>query len=174
MPSNRDIQIPGESIIALRRSLVRQSGVEAAARALQEAGHAAGDALHERLRRTADQELDGVPSATFWDRLNGLFRELGWGSVEHQELHPGVGALVARDWFEAAGAARPNAWFTTGVLANILGHVAGQEVAVLQVECPDRTPGCCRFLFGAGAVLQEVYEGLSQGEDVDATIGALG
>src|SRR5690606_30154703 len=100
MESNRDIRIPATALIALRRALVRELGAEAAAPAIQEAGHAAGDALYERLVRG----LDGDPAATsshhFWKRLDSLFRELGWGSMEQEELHPGVGALVAREWFE--------------------------------------------------------------------------
>jgi predicted hydrocarbon binding protein len=175
MSSNRDIRIPAQSILSLRRSLVRAVGAEAAARALQDAGHSAGDVLYERLGRALEADQVGAtPRATFWDRLAALFRELGWGTLEHQELHPGVGALVGRDWFEADAESRhPTCHFTTGVLANILGRVAEEDVAVLQVECPDGSPGCCRFLFGNGDVLQGVYGALRSGRDLDAALGAL-
>lgn len=174
MAATRDIRIPADSILTLRRSLVRQLGAEAAGRALQEAGNAAGDAIHDRLARTGD-DLAGTPRESFWARLTGLFRELGWGTLEHQELHPGVGALVAREWFEVdRDARRPSCPFTTGVLANILGRVAGGDVAVLQVECLDAAPGCVRFLFGSGDVLQAVYGGLREGRDLDAALATLG
>lgn len=176
MASKREIRIPADSVLALRRSLIRELKGATAARVLQDAGSAAGDALYDRLERGADGAAIGdTPHASFWSRLNDLFRELGWGSIEHQQLHPGVGALVARDWFELDPEAnRPTCHFTTGVLANILGRVADAEVAVLQVECEDGTAGCCRFLFGAGPVLNEVYGGLREGRDLQATIGALG
>lgn len=173
MAATRDIRIPADTILTLRRALVRELGAEAAGRALQEAGHAAGDAFHDRLARGDD--LGQTPSASFWDRLAALFRENGWGAVEHHALHQGVGALDARDWFEVdASAKRPSCPFTTGVLANILGRVAGGEVAVLQVALPDGAPGGCRFLFGGPDVLQRLYGGLREGRDLEAALGALG
>lgn len=174
MAATREIRFPADAILAIRRSLVREVGAEAAGRALQEAGNAAGDALFDRLSRAADALAD-TPSASFWDRLAGLFREMGWGTVEHRDLHPGVGALDARDWFEVDPAARrPSCPFTTGVLANVLGRVAGGEVAVLQVPLPDGTPGGCRFLFGGAAAVERLYGGLREGRDLEAALSALG
>jgi predicted hydrocarbon binding protein len=175
MASNRDIRIPADSILALRRSLTRQLGAQPAAQALQEAGHAAGDVFYERLARAGGDDVGAMSRAGFWGRLGGLFREAGWGTLEHHELHPGVGAVVCHDWFEVdPEARRPSCFFTTGVLANILGRVAGGDVAVLQVPCDDDQPGCCRFLFGGGPVLQEVYTALREGRDLEASLGALG
>ena len=172
MASNREIRVPTDSIAALRTTLRQEVGAQAATVALQKAGHAAGNALFERLDR--DDGLSQTPQATFWSRLSGLFREMGWGTVEHEELHPGVGALVARDWFEVDSPARPNCPFSTGVLANILGRVAGQDVAVMVVACEDHTAGCCRFLFGAGPVLQQIYGELREGRELKASLVALG
>lgn len=172
MASTRNIQLPAHSIRALRRTLVREVGGETATLALQEAGNSAGDTLYERLGH--DDDLGEIPLAAFWDRLAALFRELGWGAVEHQAPHPGVGALVARDWFEVDESARSRSCpFTTGVLANILGRVAGSEVAVLQVACDEGGPGCVRFLFGAPQVLDRLYSGLREGRDVGAGLAAL-
>lgn len=173
MASNRDIRFPAASLLALRRALVREVGPEAATRTIRDAGHAAGDVLFERLTRE-DDAPDATPQATFWDRLAALFRELGWGSVEHQEPHPGVGALLARDWFEVdEQATYPVCAFTTGVLANILGRVAGGDVAVMVVGCENGEPRCCRFLFGSAAVLQSVHSGLREGRALQAALGAL-
>ena len=173
MAATRDIRMPADTILTLRRALVRELGAEAAGRALQEAGNAAGDALHDRLARGED--IGGTPSTSFWDRLAALFRENGWGTVEHRPLHQGVGALDARDWFEVdPGARRPSCPFTTGVLANILGRVAGGEVAVLQVPLPDGSAGGCRFLFGGPDVLQRLYGGLREGNDLQAALASLG
>lgn len=173
MPSTRDIRLPADSIIALRRALVRQLGAEAANRGLQDAGHAAGDTLFERLG--GNDAIGDTPRDTFWDHLAALFRELGWGSVEHSSPHPGVGALTARDWFEVdERSRRPACPFTTGALANILGRAGGGDVAVLSVPCEDGGAGCVRFLFGAPAVLDRLYAGLRDGAEVDATLGSLG
>lgn len=173
MAATRDIQLPAQSILAIRRALARQTDAATAIGALQEAGNSAGDALFDRLDHGAD-ELGDTPLETFWNRLAAVFRELGWGTVEHQSPHPGVGALVARDWFEIEeGARNPSCPFTTGVLANILGRAAGGEVAVLQVACEDHAPRCVRFLFGAPEVLDRLYSGLREGRDVEAGLAAL-
>lgn len=174
MAATRDIKLPADSILALRRSLIRQIGSEAAVRALQEAGNAAGDAFFDRLAPDPSA-LAETPHDSFWDRLAALFREVGWGNVQHESPHPGVGALVARDWFETDDAdTRPSCPFTTGVLANILGRAADGEVAVLQVPCEDGGARCVRFLFGAPAVLDRLYSGLREGQDVGAGLAALG
>lgn len=174
MESNRDIRIPASSIIALRRALIRELGMDAAAPALQEAGYAAGDALYDRLVRGFEEDVGVTSSASFWKRLSGLFRELGWGSLDQEEIHPGVGALVAREWFELEGGGTGTCAFTTGVLANLLGRVAGDDVAVMQAPCEDDEPGCARFLFGAGPVLQELYSGMREGRGLEASLTSLG
>jgi hypothetical protein len=174
MASTRDIRLPADSLIALRRTLVREVGAEAANRSLQEAGHSAGDALFDRLGAQSDGDIADTPTATFWDRLAALSRELGWGVLEHQSPHPGVGALTARDWFEVDDrAAHPTAAFTTGVLANLLGRAADGDVAVFQVSCPDG-PRCVRFLFGAPEVLERVYADMRQGADLETSLAGLG
>lgn len=176
MGTNRDIRIPADSIHAMRRSLHSELGAEPAGRALQEAGYAAGDVLFDRLTRSmSESDIGGTASTSFWERLSNLCRELGWGSLRHEQLHPGVGALVATEWFEVeSDRGRALCPFTTGVLANVLGRVAGQDVAVLQVDCADGDPACARFLFGAGGVLDSLYAGLREGRDVETSLGALG
>lgn len=173
MASNREIRFPAASVLALRTTLRQEVGTQAATLALQKAGHAAGDAIVQRLER--DEGLGDTPRGTFWTRLSSLFREMGWGAVEHEDVHAGVGALVATDWFEVdPAAATPTCPFSTGVLANVLGRVAGRDVAVMVVPCDDGDAGCCRFLFGAGPVLQQVYTALREGTELDASLGALG
>jgi predicted hydrocarbon binding protein len=175
MATNKDIRIPADSIQALRRSLVSDLGGQAAGRALQAAGFAAGDALFDRLTRTAgDEGIEATPSASFWDRLAALFRELGWGVIRHEDLHPGVGALVATEWFEVGTeTGRATCPFTTGVLANLLGRAAGADVSVLQVGCESEGAGCARFLFGSAAALDGLYSELREGQDLEAALGAL-
>lgn len=171
MASNREIRFPVASMLALRNTLRQEVGGQTATLALQKAGHAAGDALFERLEREGVHE---TPRDTFWAHLSSLFKEMGWGTVQHQDVHAGVGALVAHDWFEVEPGTTPTCPFSTGVLAKILGHLAGQDVAVMVVPCDDGTEGCCRFLFGAGPILQQVYSGLREGSELEAALGALG
>jgi hypothetical protein len=174
MATQRDVRIPADSIHALRRSLSSQLGSEAAGLSLQEAGYAAGDSIFERISATGSADAGSTPSRSFWDRLSTLFRDLGWGGVRHEELHPGVGTLVVTEWFEVDPGARQAACpFTTGVLANVLGRVAGQEVAVLQTACEDGEAGCARFLFGSADVLEGVYTGLREGRDLEAALSTL-
>ncbi|MDX1579747.1 MAG: hypothetical protein R3266_14780 [Gemmatimonadota bacterium] len=173
MATNREIRIPAASVLALRTTLRDEVGPEAATLALQKAGHAAGDTIFRRLDR--DESLAETPHATFWSRLSGLFREMGWGTVEHEDLHAGVGALTARDWFEIdPSMSTPACPFSTGVLSNVLGQLAGRDVAVMVVPCEDDGDRCCRFLFGAGAVLEQVYGELSEGGELATALDALG
>jgi predicted hydrocarbon binding protein len=176
MVTNRDIRIPADSILATRRALQREVGPEAAGRALQEAGYSAGDAIYERLRRTTDDDaLADTPSSAFWDLLSSIFREMGWGAMRHEEVHQGVGGLVATDWFEVEpDVDRPRCPFTTGVLANLLGRLADGDVAVMQVPCDEGQAGCARFLFGSQHVLDELYSGLRSGRDLAASLSSLG
>lgn len=175
MATQRDIRIPADSIRAVRRALSTAVGPDAAGRGLQEAGFAAGDALFERIARdTAADDAGSTPARSFWDRLAAMFRELGWGTMRHEEVHPGVGALVVTDWFEVdPSATRATCPFTTGVLANLLGRLAGGDVAVMQAECTGHQPGCARFLFGSADVLNGVYAGLREGRDLDAALSML-
>jgi hypothetical protein len=173
MATNRDIRIPADSIHALRRSLASELGAQAAGRALQEAGYAAGDFVFDRLmRNVGDDAVEGTPTNSFWTRLSTLFGDLDWGSVRHEEVHPGVGAVVATDWFEV-GPSRATCPFTTGVLANVLGRVAGGEVSILQIGCDGEEEGCARFLFGSAAALDGLYSGLREGQDLESALGAL-
>jgi predicted hydrocarbon binding protein len=175
MANSTDIRIPVDSIQALRSALSRELGTDAAARALREAGFAAGDAIAGKLDRgPSDQDVGETPATTFWDRFATLFREMGWGSLRHEELHPGVGAFTVTDWFEIDPASSSSACpFTTGVLANVLGSIAGRPVAVMQVPCPAQ-PGCARFVFGSASVLDEIYADLRDGQELDGALAALG
>src|SRR5687768_7157813 len=156
-PGNRppELAIPVASLAALRRSLALEVGADAAARALSAAGHAAGDALFPQLAAAPDEgataSVNGVSEAAFWRRLSNLFSTRGWGILGHAPVHQGIGSLESADWVEAdneAGAARPSCFFSTGMLANVLGNAAGAPIAVLEVECRSQGDARCRFLFG--------------------------
>lgn len=175
----QELALPVASLAALRKALARSVGADAAAVALQEAGVAAGDAFYEMLLRAPGGE-DGSaadwPETVFWRRFGELFERRGWGRIANETLHNGVGALDAFDWTESepdSGAQRPSCFFTAGLLANLLGRVSNDEVAVLEVECRSRGDSRCRFLYGAPEVLDLVYGRVRRGEPVDESIASL-
>jgi hypothetical protein len=91
-------------------------------------------------------------------------------------VHPGVGALDTIDWVEAdpeSSEARPSCFFTTGVLANLLGNVAGSNVAVLEVECRSTGHDRCRFMFGSAEALNALYSRVASGAAIDTALSEL-
>ncbi len=169
-----ELAIPVASLFALRQALVAEVGPDAAARALRAAGHAAGDAWYPRIH--GPDEDGALSEARFWRRMSQLFSSHGWGTLTHAAAHPGVGALDATDWVEAqpeAGESRPSCFFTTGLLANLLGNAAGSDVAVMEVECRSQGDARCRFMFGSADALNALYARVSSGDAVDAALTKL-
>lgn len=176
-PRTPELALPVASLAALRDSLVSSVGPEAAALALRQAGHAAGDALHRILAGTDPGSLAALPADRFWTQLSRLFSSRGWGQLSYAQVHSGVGALETVDWAEArvnANAGQPSCHFTTGVLANLLGQIANAEVAVLEAECRSRGDHRCRFLFGGADAVFAVYERIAAGDETDAALARLG
>jgi predicted hydrocarbon binding protein len=177
MPSNnrsQQVVLPARALAAIGGAIAEVIGPEAAAEALRAAGHAAGDAFHGLLAERHD--LAGLPAAEFWATLSQLFSSRGWGQLRYREAHPGVGSLETVDWAEARpeeALTQPSCHFTTGLLANLLGRIAGEEVAVLEVECRSRGDERCRFLFGSPDALFALYERVADGEGADRALEQL-
>jgi len=172
-----ELAIPVASLAALRDSLVSSVGPEAAALALRQAGHAAGDALHRILAGQDPRSLAALPADRFWAQLARLFSSRGWGQLSYSQVHSGVGSLETGDWAEARAevdTTQPSCHFTTGVLANLLGQIADAEVAVLEAECRSRGDQRCRFLFGGADAVFAVYERIAAGDEPDAALARLG
>jgi len=175
----QELALPVASLAALRRALARSVGGDAAAHALQAAGVSAGDAFYDMLiRLTGSDEEDPAdwPESVFWRRFGDLFERRGWGRIANEQLHRGIGALDAFDWVESepdSGAVRPSCFFTAGLLANLLGHISNDEVAVLEIECRSRGDSRCRFLYGAPETLDAVYGRILSGERIDESIASL-
>jgi predicted hydrocarbon binding protein len=173
-----EFTLPVSALAALREMLAAEVGTEAAAVALRAAGSAAGAELLRILggpRGTA--ELEALPADQFWSRLSLLFSSRGWGQLGYTEAHPGVGSLESGDWAEAdatAVADQPSCHLTTGLLAHVLGQLAGAEVAVLEVECRTRGDARCRFLFGGTDAVFGVYRQLADGASADAALQQIG
>lgn len=177
-----ELALPVASLAAIRQSLTEEVGPDSAASALRAAGYAAGDALYIALTQpfaagspSGTDTLGEVSADAFWRRLSQLFSTRGWGTLSHSAAHPGVGALDSTNWVEAVpdSEPRPSCFFTTGLLANLLGRAAGEHLAVLEVECRSAGHQHCRFLFGAPVTLDALYGRLRTGEPVDRSIAAL-
>lgn len=178
--STPEIALPTVSLVALRRALIEEVGADAAARALRRAGCAAGDALYPLLVGPAEGgEETGpaeMPGDVFWRNLGELLAARGWGRLDFEPVHPGVGALDSADWVEAdpdLGAVHPCCHFTTGMLANLLGRAAGGEVGVLEAECRSRGDLRCRFLFGNREALTAVHTALASGAGTEESLATL-
>ncbi|MBI4408194.1 MAG: hypothetical protein HY561_00705 [Gemmatimonadetes bacterium] len=179
LPTPPELALPVASLTALRQALLEEVGDDGAARALQRAGFAAGDAFFDLIARAAGGDAAQpahIAESLFWRRLSELFAARGWGRLAHEAVHAGVGALDSSDWIEAEtaqAAQRPNCFFTTGLLANLLGRTAGADVAVMEVECRARGDLRCRFLFGGASALEALYADLAAGRDLEASLAAL-
>jgi predicted hydrocarbon binding protein len=176
-----ELALPIAALHALRGHLAEEVGNDAAARALRAAGHAAGDALFAAFAASGGmlapdedamrERLAGIGSHEFWRRLAAFFAARGWGHLHFRQLHDGVGALESRDWVEAVGdASRPSCHFTTGALANLLGHVAAQPVAVLEAECRSQGDERCSFLFGASESIHVLFGDLTAGTGLEQAL----
>lgn len=173
----QEIALPAAALVALRESLIAEAGAEASANALRAAGYAAGDAFFRVLTAESTDDPAESPADQFWTRLSRLFASRAWGQLTYAELHPGVGSLTAGQWAEAGGessADQPCCHITTGLLANLLGNIAGADVAVLEVECRGRGDQRCRFLFGGADAVYAVYERLNAGDRADEAVAHIG
>jgi predicted hydrocarbon binding protein len=163
---------------ALRQNLLTHAPDQAVA-VLQETGYASGEgvfqAFAEWLRTT--QGLSGpdeVDAAHLNDVLGDFFRSAGWGTLEIAPLGVGALAVDSPDWAEAepGTAEAPMCFFSAGLLADFLGRLAGEAVAVMEVECRSRNDGRCRFLMATPDTLQRVYEAMTAGQTYEEALGA--
>lgn len=174
---SHELALPAAAFTALRQTLIAELGARRASGVIRQAGHAAGDALFRALAQPrGGTDLARLEASEFWLRLTQLFAARGWGTLQPGTPDPGVGALESSDWGEAdptAPARRPSCFFTTGLLANLLGQVADADVAVLEVECRSRGDERCRFLFGSPEALDAVHSRVATGEPPEYAIAQL-
>ncbi|MGH7673354.1 MAG: V4R domain-containing protein [Gemmatimonadales bacterium] len=137
---------------------------------LQEAGFAAGEGTYRAFSawlpgRTGVDRPEDLDADRLNEILSDFFADSGWGTLSMSPL--GTGALVvdSTDWAEAepGTAETPMCFFSAGLLADFLGRLSGETVAVMEVECRGRGDTRCRFLSATPEVLQQVYERMTQG-----------
>lgn len=175
------LTLPAGFLPAFRRALEQGRDPLEAAVLLRQVGYETGESFHaaleEWLSREGGDVPGGLPPEEFWSAFGRFWESLGWGTVRHVQLHPGIAALDCEGWVEAdsAGATgQPVCHVTTGVLADLLGRLAGSGVAVMEVECRSAGDQRCRFLFGGEAALGEVYRGMTEGLPYPDALSRLG
>lgn len=176
------VRLPAAFLPAMLRTLAQGRSPLDAATLLRQMGYETGEAFHDALEEWIGERLPGrspesLGADDFWEAFAGFWADFGWGTVRHVQLHPGVGALDCTDWIEAGAAGEAGhsgCHLTTGIFADLLGRVAGGDVAVMEVECASTGGGRCRFLFGGPEVLGTVYTGMTEGVPYDQAVARLG
>lgn len=178
LPEHHCVGLGRRALQQLRTSLERDSGAQAASY-LQEAGFAGGEELFSAYAAWLGAS-HGVPepgqldAGHLSDVLSRFFAETGWGTIAVTPLGDAVLALDSEDWAESSesgGAAYPSCHFTCGMLADFLGRMAGETVAVMEVECRTRGDQRCRFLAGSPDTLATLYDRMAQGMGYEEGLG---
>src|SRR5690242_7742637 len=139
---------------------------------LQEAGYAAGDGLYKAF--TAVNNPTDLDADLLGETLPEFFPTGGWGTVTISPVGTGALALDSSDWAEAnpGTAQTPMCFFSAGMLADFLGRLSEETIAVMEVECRSRGDERCRFLSATPDVLERVYNDMTAGRTYADALGA--
>jgi predicted hydrocarbon binding protein len=175
------VGVPATFLPALRQTLHNALG-DQGAQVLQEAGFACGDAAYEAFRewlldKTGVTQPEDLDAAFLGETLSDFFAQSGWGTLAIEPLGAAALALDAADWVEnvrnpSEPESEPVCHFTTGLLAAVLGRIAGSVVAVMEVEPSTQDRTVCRFLVGSPETLQIVFDGMTEGSDYQSLLTA--
>lgn len=175
------LRVPAAALTALHRALAQDRSPAEAAGLARQLGYELGESYYQAFQQwLGDQGVDTAPDQLaaddFWRHLGGFFASLGWGELRFDRLAPGVASLSSGEWPEAApgaGARQPTCHLSTGLLADLLGRVAGDDLAVMEVECRSRGDGTCRFVLGGSAALEQLYQSLRSGSSYQDAVAEL-
>lgn len=166
------LTIAPASLQILATVLVTALGEDGAAH-LRDAGFATGEALAAELRaRQAERGAPPPEALTIPDfdtATTALLRSAGWGTLAVDASRSTVTVLDVSEWSERGVAApgappvAPGAHFTTGLLAGYFGALAGEPLAVLEVEPAEPTPDRARFLMGSVETVDRLFDRLGRG-----------
>jgi len=176
-PATDGLTIGRGALRQLHQSLLRDAADHAAS-ILQDAGFAAGEGIYEAFRawlpsRTGVTEPQALEADRLNEVLSDFFRAMGWGSLTVGPLGVAALALDSSDWAEAqpGTAQTPMCFFSSGMLADFLGRLSGEPVAVMEVECRSRQDPRCRFLSASPDTLNAVYDQVAQGRSYEEALG---
>lgn len=175
------VGVPAALLPELRQSLQQTLG-EQAPQILQETGFACGATAYEAFSQwlrgaVGVHHPEDLDAEFLGETLSDFFSQAGWGTLRVEQLGPAALVIDAADWIENVRNATetesdPVCHFTTGLLAALLGRLAGSVVAVMEVEPRERAGNVCRFLVGAPETLQIVFDGLTEGSDYESLLTA--
>ena len=139
---------------------------------LQESGFAAGEGVYKAF--TATNNPADLDADLLGETLSEFFSNGGWGTVTISPVGTGALALDSGDWAEAepGSAQAPMCFFSTGMLADFLGRLSDQTIAVMEVECRSKGDARCRFLSATPEVLEKVYNEMTQGRTYEEALTA--
>src|SRR5204863_4392614 len=108
------------------------------------------------------------------ETLSEFFRTGGWGRVTITPVGTGALAIDSPDWAEAqpGTAQTPMCFFSAGMLADFLGRISDETIAVMEVECRTRGDARCRFLSATPHVLDKVYNEMTAGRSYVEALSA--
>ena len=134
---------------------------------LQEAGYAAGAGLFKTF--TASHNPADLDADLLAPTLSEFFTNGGWGAVTVTPVGTGALAVDSPDWAEAdpGTSQTPMCFFSAGMLADFLGRLSDETVAVMEVECRSKGDARCRFLSATPQVLERVYNEMTQGRSYE-------
>jgi len=137
---------------------------------LQEAGYAAGEGLYKAF--TAANNPAELDADLLAPTLSEFFTSSGWGAVTVTPVGTGALAVDSSDWAEAepGTAQTPMCFFSAGMLADFLGRLSEETVAVMEVECRSKGDERCRFLSATPVVLEKVYTEMTQGRTYEEAL----
>jgi len=137
---------------------------------LQEAGYAAGAGLYQAF--TAVNNPADLDADLLGPTLSEFFTSGGWGAVSVAPVGTGALALDSNDWAEAqpGTSQAPMCFFSAGMLADFLGRLSEETVAVMEVECRSKGDTRCRFLSATPDVLEKVYNEMTQGRSYEEAL----
>jgi predicted hydrocarbon binding protein len=145
---------------------------------LQDAGFAAGAGVYQAFcawlpEHTGVARPEELDAAQLEGVLTEFFQASGWGGITVGPLGRAALALDSTDWAEAepGTAQTPMCFFSSGMLADFLGRLSGEPVAVMEVECRSKSDARCRFLSASPETLNAVYEQMSQGRSYAEALG---
>ena len=137
---------------------------------LQGAGYAAGEGLYKTfsaVTNPADLDADLLAPT-----LSEFFTTGGWGAVTVTPIGTGALAIDSSNWSEAepGTSETPMCFFSAGMLADFLGRLSEETIAVMEVECRSKGDQRCRFLSATPAVLEKVYSEMTQGRTYEEAL----
>jgi predicted hydrocarbon binding protein len=178
MTASTDALAIGRPALRQLHASLRSHAPDQAIGVLQEAGYAAGEGMfrafaawlpdHAGVERPEDLDAEVLTQV-----LSDFFAHTGWGTLAIAPVGTGGLGVDSTDWAEAepGSAETPMCFFSTGMLADFLGRLSGEPVAVMEVECRSRGDERCRFLSATPDTLQRVYEEMTAGKSYLEALG---